>query len=236
MQERKKKNRIELMDAARGAAVVLMVFHHLFFDLVEFLGAPSWLFSNPVFDLLHYIFAGLFIFLAGVSSRFSHSNISRGLKTAAAAVAVTIATYIIEVPILFGVLHLLAFCMLLYGLTGRFLERIPLLKAALIWAVLLVVSASAVQGLPLPGKWFWPFGWTYDGFFSSDYFPIFPWVFVFLLGTCAGSPIRNNALPKWFYETKVRFFPWIGRHALIIYLIHQPVLYGITMLFVYLTK
>ncbi len=63
-------NRIDIIDAARGLAVILMVFHHAFFDAVEFLGAPPWLFSNPVFNFLHYVFAGLFIFLAGVSSRF----------------------------------------------------------------------------------------------------------------------------------------------------------------------
>ena len=63
--------RIELMDGIRGLAIILMVLHHLAFDLVYFLGAPLWLFTNPVFDTLHYIFAGLFIMLAGVSSRFS---------------------------------------------------------------------------------------------------------------------------------------------------------------------
>ncbi|NLB29395.1 MAG: DUF1624 domain-containing protein, partial [Clostridiales bacterium] len=208
----------------------LMVFHHLFFDLVEFLGAPLWLFSNPVFNFLHYVFAGLFIFLAGVSSRFSRSNIKRGLKTAAAAIAVTAATCIIGAPVLFGVLHLLAFCMLLYGLLGRVLERLPQTAAAVAGAVMVLVSALAVDTLAPQGRWLWPFGWTYPGFYSSDYFPIFPWVFVFLLGTCAGVPIRERALPEWFYETKAPVLPWIGRHALIIYLVHQPVLYGITML------
>ncbi len=50
--------RIELMDALRGLAVCLMVLHHFLYDLCEFLGAPWWLFTNPVFDVLHYFFAG----------------------------------------------------------------------------------------------------------------------------------------------------------------------------------
>ena len=62
--------RIELMDALRGLAVCLMVLHHFLYDLCEFLGAPWWLFTNPVFDVLHYFFAGLFIFLSGISSDF----------------------------------------------------------------------------------------------------------------------------------------------------------------------
>ena len=68
------RKRIDLIDALRGLAVLLMVFHHLMFDLVEFLGAPTWFFANPVFNFLHYIFAGVFIFLSGVSSQFSRSN------------------------------------------------------------------------------------------------------------------------------------------------------------------
>ena len=231
-----KKDRIQIIDAVRGVAVVLMVFHHLFFDMVEFLNAPPWLFSNPVFNFLHYVFAGLFIFLAGMSSRFSRSNIKRGLKTAAAAIVITIVTIIIELPILFGVLHLLAFCMLLYGLLGRFFERMPPDIAAAMWAFLILGSALVVRYVPLPGQWLWPFGWTYPGFFSSDYFPIFPWVFVFLLGTCAGAPVRDRKLPEWFYEKKIPVLPQIGRQAFIVYLAHQPVLYGLTMLLVWLTK
>ena len=235
-ERRIKKDRIQLIDAVRGVAVVLMVFHHLFFDLVEFLNAPPWLFSNPVFNFLHYVFAGLFIFLAGMSSRLSRSNIKRGIKTAAAAIAVSIVTFIIELPILFGVLHLLAFCMLLYGLLGKAFERIPPKVAAVLWVVLIVVSALAVRYIALPGQWLWPLGWTYPGFFSSDYFPIFPWVFVFLLGTCAGAPVRDRKLPERFYEMKVPVLPQIGRQAFIVYLVHQPVLYGITMLVVWVLR
>ena len=227
--EKKQQNRIDIIDAARGLAVILMVFHHLFFDCVEFLGAPEWLFSNPVFNFLHYVFAGLFIFLAGISSRLSRSNIKRGLKTAAAAVAITIVTLIIDLPILFGVLHLLAFCMLMYGLTGKYLERLPVKGSAELWVILIICSALAVRFVPISSRWLWPLGWTYPEFFSSDYFPVFPWVFVFLLGTCFGAPVRDRKLPEWFYNKKVPVLPWFGRRAFIIYLIHQPVLYGITM-------
>ena len=82
--------RIELMDALRGLAVCLMVLHHFLYDLCEFLGAPWWLFTNPVFDVLHYFFAGLFIFLSGISSDFSRSNLKRGAKAMALALGITL--------------------------------------------------------------------------------------------------------------------------------------------------
>ena len=97
--------RIELMDALRGLAVCLMVLHHFLYDLCAFLGAPWWLFTNPVFDVLHYFFAGLFIFLSGISSDFSRSNLKRGAKAMALALGITLVTYFMDMTIVFGVLH-----------------------------------------------------------------------------------------------------------------------------------
>ena len=61
--------RIQAIDALRGLCVVLMCCHHFLYDLAAFLGAPWWIFTNPVLDVLHYFFAGCFILLSGVSSR-----------------------------------------------------------------------------------------------------------------------------------------------------------------------
>ena len=85
--------RIELIDALRGLAVCLMVLHHFLYDLCAFLGAPWWLFTNPVFDVLHYFFAGLFIFLSGISSDFSRSNLKRGAKAMAIALGITLVSH-----------------------------------------------------------------------------------------------------------------------------------------------
>ncbi|MDR2600221.1 MAG: DUF1624 domain-containing protein [Oscillospiraceae bacterium] len=57
-----------------------------------------------------------------------------------------------------------------------------------------------------------------------------PWIFVFLLGTWIGIYIKENKFPKWFYNFKIPFFPLIGRHALLVYILHQPILYGLIML------
>ena len=213
-----------------------MVCHHLLFDLVEFLGAPAWFFTNPVFDILHPLFAGLFIFLSGVSSRFSRSNINRGVKVLAIAALFTIVTSqpFVDEPIKFGVLHLLGFGMVLYGLTQKFWDRLPKPAAPVIYIALLVGSAMTVATTRVDAPYFWLFGWVPPGFFSADYFPIFPWLFVFLLGNWAGFYIAERKLPAWFYEKRIAVLPAIGRKALLIYVLHQPVLYGIIMGIYYL--
>ena len=225
-----KMKRIQIIDALRGLAVVLMVVHHLLYNLVFFLGAPETLFTNPVFDALHYFFAGLFVFISGISSRFSRGNIKRGLITFAIAMGVTIVTYLMEMPIWFGVLHMLGISMLFFGLTKRLWDKIP---KKLIPAMLIKLAVSLVIGLQLNlvienvilGNLLSVLGWPQPGFVSYDYFPVFPWILVFLFGTWVGTYIADRKFPEWFYEAQVPLFPVLGRKALLIYVLHQPVLY-----------
>ena len=239
---KEKKQRIQVIDALRGFAVVLMVIHHLLYDFVYILDAPEWLFSNPVFDVLHYIFAGLFIFLAGVSSRFSRSNIKRGLIVIAVAAAISAVTYFMEMPIWFGVLHLLGFSMLFFGLTVKFWNLIPKKASPVIFIVFIVAGALATAYLEPASEYItvrgtlWVLGWSQPGFISFDYFPLLPWLFVFLLGTWAGIYISERRLPGWFYSKEVPVFPVIGRKALIIYILHQPVLYGLVTVIAWLQR
>ncbi|MDR0490095.1 MAG: DUF1624 domain-containing protein [Oscillospiraceae bacterium] len=222
-----KKERIEIIDALRGFSVVLMVIHHLLYDCVEFLGAPEWLFTNPVFDVLHYIFAGLFILLSGISSRFSRGNVKRGLKVIAVAAAISLVTYLMDMPIWFGILHLLGFSMLFFGLTQKLWDAIPRKAAPVAYIASIVAGALATAYIPLKSRHIWMFGWSQPDFVIYDYFPLLPWLFVFILGTWAGIYIVEKKLPAWFYEKKIPFFPAIGKKSLLIYILHQPILFVI---------
>lgn len=230
------RKRIDIIDALRGLSVILMVCHHMLFDLVVFLGAPAWFFSNPVFNPLQYLFAGLFIFLSGASSQFSRSNVKRGVKVFSIAIGFTIVTSLpfVNMPIRFGVLHLLGFSMMFYGLTRKLWDKIPKSIAPALYIICIVGSALAVRYIRLDVSFLWMFGWITPEFFSADYFPLFPWLFVFLLGTWAGTYVAEKKLPEWFYEKKVPILPVVGKKSLLIYVLHQPVLYGIMMAVLYL--
>ena len=218
--------RIELMDALRGLAVCLMVLHHFLYDLCEFLGAPWWLFTNPVFDVLHYFFAGLFIFLSGISSDFSRSNLKRGAKAMALALGITLVTYFMDMTIVFGVLHLLGVCMMLYPVY----KKLPTQALAAV-GVVLVVTGYLISGTVVEAKFLFPFGFVYEGFTSSDFFPILPHLGWYMLGTVLGRTVyadKKTRLPGTFRESAIaRFFCWCGRQSLFIYLLHQPVVYGL---------
>jgi len=233
---KEESKRIEIIDALRGLSVILMVFHHFFYNLAEFMGAPWWIYSNPVFDILSPFFAGLFIFLSGVSSRFSRGNTNRGAKALIIAMLITYVTVRMGMPIWFGVLHLLGFSMLFFGITQKFWDIIPRKAAPIIYITVIITTALLREHVDITVSNVWLhdivsiLGWPQKGFISLDYFPLLPWIFVFLLGTWAGIYIKDRKLPEWFYEAKFPFFPAVGRKALFIYVLHQPVLYGLVML------
>lgn len=75
----------------------------------------------------------------------------------------------------------------------------------------------------------WPtayFGFMSKSFFSTDYFPLLPWLFLFwagyflhhLLGRGRLAPLRRSVCPP---------LGWMGRHSLVLYLLHQPVILGV---------
>lgn len=244
--------RIHLMDELRGFAVFCMVFYHGFYTLAFLMGQSwgEWLYR--FFMPAEPWFAGLFIFIAGISSNLTHSNLVRGVKLLGVALLVTLATAI-AVPdelIVFGILHFLSVCMIAFGLLqllrrrlGRTEEPPFRLWPVVVCAVLFVVTrylASGYLQIPfllrvfLPSGWYqaWlaPLGLPGPGFSSADYFPLLPWCFVFAAGTVVGRLAKAGKFPAWTYPSRVPFFSFLGRHALLIYVLHQPVIYGAALL------
>ena len=208
----KENSRIEILDALRGFCILLVIAYHLGYNLVAGGYLPEKTLYNPLLAVLRPLFAGIFVVLAGVSSRFSKNNFKRGGLLLLCAGAVSLAAYINNTPIWFGILHLLAACVFLYA----FLEKLRItLPAVLIGAFFLARFGITV----------WPVLKSYD------YFPIVPWGFVFFAGVILGGPIKDGLFPKWFYGLKVPVLPAVGRRTLVIYLAHQPVLYGLMLLF-----
>jgi len=229
------KKRIEIIDALRGLAVTLMVAHHALYNLAAFLDAPWWFYRNPVFNVLQAFFIGLFIIISGISSRFSRGNIERGAIVVVIAVIITYITVRMDMPIYFGILHLLGFLMLFYGLTRRFWDNLPEKIAPFIYILLFSASVlarvylSPTSDNQVVRDLLSVLGWSQPGFVNYDNQNILPWIFIFLFGTWVGRYIKEGKFPSWFYEVKVPFFPLVGRNALIVYVLHQPVLFGITM-------
>lgn len=236
--------RIYFMDELRGFAVFCMVFYHGFYTLAYLYNLKVGMILLDFFMPAEPFYAGLFMLISGVSSDLSHSNLARGFKLLGVSLAITAATYFF-VPdelIVFGILHFLSVCMILYGLLKPLADRFDFSWAAVAVCALLFVCTMGISrgylgfspqlGMVLPSSLYKtnrlaPLGIYSESFRSADYFPLFPWMFVFAAGTFLGKLAAQDRFPAFMYRSHVPFFSWLGRYALIIYVVHQPVIYGV---------
>lgn len=222
--------RIELLDAWRSLAIFCMIIYHLLYDLALF-GVITWqqLFS-PGLNTFERFIALSFIFVSGISSRLSRSNIRRGAVVLAAGVLVMIGAYVAGAPIWFGILQLLGFSMIIYGFAGKYIEQIPEFVAPLLYAVLFFLTRLITASILVESRFLFPLGFEYIEFTSADYFPMLPWFFAFLFGTWLGGLVQRYREKRLFTLEVPAAVTWLGRHSLLIYLIHQPILYGMCWL------
>ena len=229
-----KPPRYILLDELRGVAIVLMVVYHAFFSLGYVFGSGT---GRRLFDFMGPVqpfIAGTFILLCGVCCRFSRSNLRRGLKLAGAAALVTLATlamtlFGVDEVIWFGVLHFLACAVLLFALMQRLLDKVSPVVQIIAFAALFL---AFTVWRPFPRTDFFPLyalGFPSAALRSADYFPLIPWLFLFLAGTAIGNYGKQGRFPGWMEKSRVPALAWLGRHSLLIYLLHQPVLFGVFM-------
>lgn len=216
--------RIRWVDELRGIAIVLMVVFHFCYDL-RYFGYVEWDVPNGTYWWpFRYLILTLFIFSMGVSLSLAHGKGIRWQKFGIrlgqlllAATAITLMSVYMfpEAWIYFGILHFLAMA----SIVGLVLVPVPLVALGAGLLILLFYWSGAIHNQ-------WPFSyldWLPAN--TEDYVPLFPWLGITFLGVAAGAiapRIRISQVlpmvPGW-----VRF---AGRHGLIIYLVHQPIMFS----------
>ena len=221
--------RIELLDTVRGLAVVMMTVYHIFFDMAAFEYISYDDLSLPWIKIFQ--FSGwMFIFISGACCNFSRSNFSRGVKIFAIAMVVYFVSLLVDMPIRFGVLHFLGSAMMLYGLFGKYMENIDGKFGIGFCVVMFAALKYITDNVIVASRLLFPFGFVYDGFYSADYYPIFPWIFLFTAGVFVGRYMKRGKVSEKIKSAKVPFLSWLGQRSLIIYILHQPIIYGAFLL------
>lgn len=240
--------RLALLDTLRGLILLSMVAYHALWDAVYLFGAAlPWYGGEWAFFWQQSICWG-FIFLSGFCWPLGRRPVRRGLTVFGAGVLVMAVTAITqpESRIVFGVLTLLGSCALLLTPLHRWLQRLPALLGLACSAGLFVLLRNVNAGylgfgewnlLPLPA-WLYQnsfttfLGFMQPGFKSADYFSLFPWFFLFLCGyfACLWLKEKERGFPSVF-KLSVKPLAFLGRHSLLLYLLHQPALYlGLTLI------
>ncbi|MBR2743210.1 MAG: DUF1624 domain-containing protein [Clostridia bacterium] len=222
------KERLLFLDSLRGFSVISMIFYHLAFDIYDFGIYPLGIGTLP-FEVWRMSIVTVFLTVSGISQNLSKNRLRRALITVAAAYLVTAATYFFDPHeyVVFGVLHCLGFSALIYAVFKKYIDRVPYAPFVFMAAfvILLVIKLPTVSVPHL-----YAFGFTDAAFVSSDYYPLLPNLFLFLFGTSLTPYLGGEKVSTFLMRVHARPLDFVGRHALIIYLIHQPVMVGIITL------
>ena len=233
------------IDFLRGIAIIMMIIFHILFDLVFFKNVKINLYSG--LNLLFLYSIGiLFLLLVGISLYLSYSRvknilskrqiwskfIKRGTMIFCLGLIITIFTwfYLGQGFIIFGVLHCI-------GLSIIF--SIPFLKYKfrnLFLGVILIFVGIVLKTMVFNFYWFLWLGFVPSKFYTVDYFPILPWFGVILIGIFIGNILytdykRNYYIIDFSKNKIVKIFCFLGRHSLVIYFIHQPLIFILINLF-----
>lgn len=253
--DKKAGNRIFLLDSIRGLAVVNMVIYHLIYDLIRiFRVAVGGNTGISQYFPWQQTICITFILIAGITFHLSRNPWKNGLERTLCACVLTIVTALVlpEELIVFGIIHFLAAAVLLTILFQPLLKRIPATVGFAISMVIFILLRHISEGwIGLSGLWtgelpavlydnrfvFW-LGFPSDQFYSSDYFAILPWIFLYWAGYFGGrwwirtsGLIKNQtAIPESrLYRFIDKSLGVVGRKSLWIYMLHQPVTYGILL-------
>jgi uncharacterized membrane protein len=229
--------RLDIVDVARGAALAMMIVYHLVWDF-EFFGLiGKGIAASPPMRGFSHAIASAFLLIAGVSVALAHRGTFKGAafrkqfaKVALAAAAVTLATtYVMpQAPVTFGILHAMALGVLL---TAIFAKAPWGLTLALALAMILAPFFIHSPVFDRPAlQWL---GLGTDDPNALDWRPALPWTGVMLLGLALARSPRGQAFLVRADEFKAdedaisRALRWLGKRTLPIYLLHQPVLFGV---------
>jgi len=225
--------RIQLIDAARGVAIIAMVIYHVAWDLYYLGFVQTDVIDDPVWEMFQRSIVVTFLLLVGIGLVLGHgegirwrSFWRRFAVILGAAVLTTIGTYIAfpEYFVYFGILHAIA----MFSLLGlAFVGAPPWLLAIAALVVLLppaLITSPVMTEKPLSWIGFWP-----TPPMTTDIVPVFPWFGVVLLGIFGMRLLVKSA--SWPRLAAIelgapgRVLAVMGRWSLVIYLVHQPVIY-----------
>lgn len=226
------KKRIWEVDALRFIAIILMLIYHLVFDLKEYLNI------DVNYEEFHWYIIGIssaiiFMFTSGLSSGLSKNPIKRGIQVLACGMLVTLVSFIFfkDMYIRFGILHFLGVCMIISPALRK-MDNLTLLLIGLACVIAGIYTENITINIP----YLLPLGLKYKGFCSFDYYPLIPYLSVYILGILAYRNYYKERKSIFKKELYSNFIRKISEKSLFIYLIHQPIYYALILLYKYVFR
>ena len=240
--------RLDLIDTLRGLAVISMILYHACWIMNHFgILISEEMLNGPAFFAWERSICIPFIVIAGFSFSLGHNHLKSGLVLSVIGAAITALTWLIvpEIRIVFGILTFLGIATLIMIPVERLFNRISkgsrkfYFIAFVVSLFLFLATYNINKGYLgfMPGcafnmpkelykGYFATFlGFLEPGFYSSDYFSVFPWIFLYMCGYFLYKITIGAGLQSRIFSYGIPGVRVIGRHSLPIYLIHPIVLY-----------
>ena len=232
-------SRVHVYDVVRGFSVISMVLFHLCYDLKFILGMNLGWFAPPFQDIWRASISWVFVFVAGCMYAYSRDNLRRSAKYLLVALVIYVATTVTSVddPINFGIIYCMGACTLTTWAMDRMGIRLRGPIAGTVCAVLFVLFLPLASGhLGIGGlvvdvppvlystPWLNWLGLPGPGFISADYYPLLPYLLLYLVGANIGTHWKESGMPAVLQNVAFEPLEIVGRLALPIYVLHQPVL------------
>ena len=244
-----KKERLHLIDTVRGMTILSMIVFHACWDMVYFgMGVSQAFMDSPFAYIWQQSICWSFILTAGFCFSYSRNPVKRGLMALGGGIIITMVTLLLvpEAADIFGVLILIGSSILITAMLDRFIcKSLPSQIIGLVLSVLLFVllrnvnrgtfgfegfSFGHVPEVLYHGYFMTYLGFMDPGFFSTDYFSLIPWLFLFLTGYFINRLMKGREFNIPVYKKGIPALEYIGRHSLLIYMFHQVILFGVFFL------
>ena len=236
------KERYHLLDALRGFAIYHVIIFHFLYDVYVVYGiTPDWPYQTWV-QLWQRNGCGLFVLVSGMVFALGRNTFKRGLQLQILGLIITLATYSFAPSevIYYGILTFFGSTMWLTLLLKGFLQRVPAILGMLASVGCYVLAKDVATGVAsFFGRKLFEFPeWLYQNcfailgfhsntFYSSDYVPLLPHIFLFWFGMYLFAWLRERKLTHLLTGGNYKIFTWPGTHSLEIYILHQPILMGL---------
>lgn len=233
--------RYQLLDTIRGSVLISMIIYHAAWNLV-YLYDFSWgWYQSTGAYIWQQSICWTFILLSGFCWSLGKHPIKNGLFILGCGCLITAVTMLImpENRIVYGVLTCIGSCVLITYLLEKVFVRIPPIVGVVFAFFLFLFTKEINRGylgyavcrITLPNSLYHGtvaafLGFTPSSFYSTDYFSLFPWLFLFVTGYFLYKFCeKHNLLEGHLRKGSVPIITKMGQHSLLIYLLHQPVLY-----------
>jgi len=234
--------RYHLLDGIRGIVLISMIAYHFSWNMVYMYGAKwSWYRSTGAYIWQQSI-CWTFIILSGFCWSMGKQPLKRGFMVFGGGLLVTAVTLTVmpQNRVVFGVLTCIGSCMLLLIPLDKILRKVLAEAGVVLSFSLFVLTRNVNRGylgfepwnlVELPRAWYQNLMTAYIGmpsrsFYSTDYFSLIPWFFLFVSGYYLYAMSRKYDWFRWkFLQVRIPVVDFLGKRSLLVYLLHQPVIY-----------